>query len=449
MLGQTVKMCLNKQLNYYITIERKITMNKDTKQIRAGDYAFNFLKSGDLFNITYKNIMIDQLIGNEIDGSVNNLYLRIHEAEQIKAYPLLGVSSQSDVAFSEKHVVWQGKVANIDYSVHFYLTDLGVWFWEVDIHGHDVEVDLVYGQDIGIADIGAVRNNEAYLSQYIDHSIYEDEKLGYVVCSRQNQGQSTGFPYLQQGALTKAAGYSTDGFQFFGLSYKETNQPEVLSETSLPNAVYQYEFAYIALQSERIKLAGQSQFVFYGLFSENHPDVVSELEYTDKVCEAWQQLKNEAPKVGSVEKKIQKKGNIGAPLAIESFTLEELEKQYPIRHQEEYEGDTLISFFTDTHEHIVLKEKELIVERPHGHILMNGQNHKLQENTLATTTYMYGVFNSQLVVGNTNFNKMITNPRNPLNTMKTSGQRIYVEIDGIYHLLTMPSAYEIVFNYTR
>ena len=83
----------------------------------------------------------------------------------------------------------------------------------------------------------------------------------------------------------------------------------------------------------------------------------------------------------------------------------------PKRHQEEWDGDTLLAFFTDTHEHIVLKE-ELLVERPHGHILMSGNNVENIEEVITTTSYMYGIFNCQVVVGNTSFNKFTTNARN-------------------------------------
>ncbi|MBK1678746.1 cellobiose phosphorylase, partial [Rhodospirillum rubrum] len=97
----------------------------------------------------------------------------------------------------------------------------------------------------------------------------------------------------------------------------------------------------------------------------------------------------------------------------------------------------------------VMKEKELRVERPHGHILMSGQNVTLGSPVLTTTSYMYGVFNSQVVTGNTNFNKMMSHARSALNVLKTSGQRIYVDIDGKYRPLTMPSVFEIGFNYVR
>jgi cellobiose phosphorylase len=68
---------------------------------------------------------------------------------------------------------------------------------------------------------------------------------------------------------------------------------------------------------------------------------------------------------------------------------------------------------------------------------------------LTSTSFMYGIFNAQLVVGNTSNNKMLTNARNALNAMKTSGQRIYVKQDGSYRLLTMPSMFEVGFNYAR
>ena len=233
------------------------------------------MNSGDLYQATSGTTMLNQLLSNQIDGSLNNLYLRVHEGENISSFPLLGVRSNSKVitskAQSSNQLIWEGTVQlegsekGIGYQVVFTATPQGVWFWDVKLTGQQHNVDVVYGQDVGLADPGAVRSNEAYLSQYIDHTVFEDEAKGYVVCSRQNQPQGGAFPYMQQGSLTKAVGYSTDGFQFFGLSYKETNQPESLTHPTLANETYQYEFAYTALQSERMKLNGEARMVFYGL----------------------------------------------------------------------------------------------------------------------------------------------------------------------------------------
>ncbi|WP_227001787.1 GH36-type glycosyl hydrolase domain-containing protein [Virgibacillus necropolis] len=421
-------------------------MNKFFKQ--AGNVNFTFLNSGDIYEITHKNSLINQWMSNPLDGSLNNIYLRLHQASGIKVVPLLGVHSTSTLSVTDSYVKWQGSTEGIAYQVTFHPTEKGIWFWDIILNGNDVEVDVIYGQDLGLADKGAVRSNEAYMSQYMDHTVFEDEKRGFVVCTRQNQPQQEGFPYIQQGSLGKAIGYSTDGFQFFGLSYKTTNTPEVLKKPTLANETYQYEFAYTALQSERVKLAGQQQFVFYGLFKENHPNATTALDYENEIYDAWQQLeKNEAIE-HSVER-VYLSSAIGNPLQTVEMTEEEIDGYFPDRQLGERDQASLLSFFTRTYEHVILKKKEELVERPHGHILMSGQNENVQEDTLSTTSYMYGLFNSQLVVGNVNMNKMITNARNPLNIMKTSGQRIYVEIDGIYHLLTMPSMFELGFNYAR
>ncbi|MFI8575577.1 GH36-type glycosyl hydrolase domain-containing protein [Rossellomorea aquimaris] len=420
-----------------------------THKLTSGDLQFTFLNSGDLFEINHASTMINQLLTNPIDGSLNNLYLRIYQSSEIEIVPLIGVQSTSEVSFSESQVKWSGNHKTLQYEVTFTLSQTGVWFWDVMVEGQDAEIDVIYGQDLGLADKGGVRSNEAYMSQYVDHQVFEDSQKGFVVCSRQNQPQSNGFPYIQQGALGKTVGYSTDGFQFFGLSYKETNQPEILTQSSLANEVYQYEFAYTALQTEKVQLSGQEHFVFYGLFKENHSEAISKLEYQQEVEHAWAGVQQLHEKFSAPLEKVALSPEIGEPLQTEEMSKEEIDGLFTERHTEEWDGDRLLSFFTDTHEHVVLKEKELVVERPHGHILMSGGNHELKEGTITTTSFMYGVFNSQLVIGNTSFNKMLTNTRNHLNVMKTSGQRIYVEVEGVYRLLTMPSMFELGFNYAR
>ncbi|MEC0229799.1 GH36-type glycosyl hydrolase domain-containing protein [Paenibacillus alba] len=418
-------------------------------QLKAGNVQFSFLSSGDIREITYKNIMINQWIANPIDGSLNNLYLRIHSSNGIKAVPLMGVRSASLVQYSESQVTWEGSVEGLDYELTFHLTPDDIWFWEVKVQGNGADVDVIYGQDIGLADKGAVRSNEAYLSQYIDHAVFANGQNGYAVCSRQNMPQQGGFPYLQQGGLTPLVGYSTDGFQFHSLSYKETNVPEALSRSTLANEVYQYEFAFTALQSQRVKVNGAARFVFYSLFKPDHPETIKALEFEADVLQAWEKAGSRNNEPSHRLDKTILSSNIGEPLTTLSMTKEELEHYFPNRRQEEFDGEMLLSFFTETHEHVVLKDKELRVERPHGHILMSGDNARLKEDVMTTTAYMYGIFNSQVVVGNTSFNKMLTNARNALNVMKTSGQRIYMEVEGLYRLLTMPSMFELGFNYAR
>ncbi|WP_405083283.1 GH36-type glycosyl hydrolase domain-containing protein [Paenibacillus chitinolyticus] len=459
-----------------------MTQLKDRSlQLKSGSLHFSFLNSGDIAEIVSGSTLINQWIGNPLDGSMNNLYLRLHRKEGIRAYPLLGVRSASLISRKESGIVWNGEVEGISYEVTFTLTPQDIWFWDVLLTRGtgDTPVDILYGQDLGLADKGAVRSNEAYMSQYIDHSVYRDEKRGYAVCSRQNQPQGGAFPYVQQGSLTGAEGYSTDGFQFYGLSYKETDKPEALARPHLANEIYQYEFAYTALQSVRVVPGVEPvRFVFYGLFKENHPEAVTALEFGSEVSAAWEQAEalnavaggngdsvsgtgsgtgtgtGTETGIGTISgstarEPVRLSDDIGPPLTGLTMTAEEVAGYFPVRRLEESLEGELLSFFTETNEHVVLKAKELRVERPHGHILMSGDNARLRESVLTSTAYMYGLFNSQLTVGNTSFNKMLTNARNALNVSKTSGQRIYIETGGKFRLLTMPSLFEIGFNYTR
>ncbi|SFT02170.1 GH36-type glycosyl hydrolase domain-containing protein [Paenibacillus sp. BC26] len=420
--------------------------------LSGGGLQFTFLNSGDLYQASHGDVLINQVLSNAIDGSFNNVFLRLfaEDGTITDVVPLLGIRSQSRFAYSEHAAVWEGSAKGVSYKVVFRLSDRGIWFWDIALTGDGVQADLVYGQDIGIANRGAVRSNESYVSQYIGHSVFEDSSKGYVICSRQNQPQQGKFPYIQQGALTGAIGYATDGFQLFGLSYKETNEAAGLKQPSLANEVYQYEFAYAALQTERIQLKGSARAVFYGLYKDNHADAVAALEYGDEIAEAWAWADSKSPlEAVQAAEKVSLHSTIGQPLMSASLTEAEIEERYPSRQQEEWDGETLLSFFTPTHEHVVLKEKELRVERPHGHIMMTGNNDRMNEQVLATTSFMYGIFNSHIVVGNTSFNKMMSNARNALNMMKTSGQRIYVELEGSYRLLTLPSVFEIGFNYAK
>ncbi|TMW72538.1 cellobiose phosphorylase [Alteribacter natronophilus] len=427
---------------------KKETRPSEIHQITSGDLTYTFLHTGDLYEIRSEHTMINQWLGNTIDGSLNNLYLRIHSKNTIEWCKMLGSGSPSAVSFGDESVQWKGSFENVSYRVTFSPDPAGIWFWKVDLEGDGVEADVVYGQDLGLGAPAMVRTNEAYASQYIDHKPFETEGAGYVIASRQNQPQPGGNPYVQQGSLTGADGYVTDGFQFFGLSYKETNEPELLKKADFPNENYQYEFAFTGLKSVRGTINGSRTAVFYVLFKENHPEPVKELEFQEELQAAWERVEKAEHESGKDEF-----GPVsvltGENVKALPMTSSEVDRLFPEKRFEENIGDRLAAFFTPTHEHVVFPEKELRVERPHGHILMTAEHGGLDQNKITTTSCMTGIFNAQVAVGNTSLNKLMTNPRNALNIPKTSGQRIYVERDGKYCLLTMPSLFEMGFNYAR
>ncbi len=415
--------------------------------IKQDKMLYRFLPSGDIFTFTYDKFLINQFRGNVKDGSANNIYLRIYDEESIKVYPLLGVKSKSLISASSNSLVYEGTIEEIYYKITFRPVN-HIWFWNVTLKGSNKNVDLIYGQDIGIAEENGVYTNELYISEYLGHTVFQNDN-SYVVCSRQNMPSADCYPYIQQGVIgAKAVHYSTDGLQFFGLSYKETNTPEILT-TDLLDYNLQYEFAYTALQTEKININGECSLSFYGLFLSTHPEAVKELEFKTQIEEAYIKVQNEHDEVKLINP-IKTKEEFSSPFSSPSFTEDEINTLYPERVLEERMDNKLLSFFTTEHSHIVTKDKELLTERPHGTIIITPPNIKnVDSRIISSTQYMYGIFNSHVVTGNTDFHKLLSTPRGFLNVMKNSGQRIYLRIDGKYRLLTLPGIFEMGMNYSK
>ena len=137
------------------------------------------------------------------------------------------------------------------------------YFVDVILNGNKDNVSVYYGLDIGLANTGL---NEAYNAQYIDHKVIERDG-SYVVLSKQNQGRPL---LLESGCLNELDSYSTDGFQFFGLTFKNTNIPEALFKDHLANENYQYELGYIAFKTKTVNLNGNYKVTFYHHVQDNY-----------------------------------------------------------------------------------------------------------------------------------------------------------------------------------
>ncbi|HHY82530.1 MAG TPA: cellobiose phosphorylase [Clostridiales bacterium] len=419
-----------------------LTHKKDCITFDKGAGRFSFLPTGDIFEFTYEDFLINGYWGNCIDGSVNNIYLRVYNGDRIAAYPLLGRQSRSELLAGRNVLVHRGCVDGISYKVAFHPAKEDIWFWIVDLSAENKTADLIYGQDAGVALKGGVLTNELYMSQYLDHMVIKGEN-GYTVSSRQNLSQGGRNPYLQQGSLnTEIIGFSTDATQFFGNEYRKTYIPKVLY-SNLPNVNYQFELAYIALQTAKMTINGNKRVVFYGIFKPDQPQPVTEILYAEELLRAYKSIQDSC----EILKKVKKpplKLEFGTPFVSEEFSENEICKLFTDRKLEEKADGKLLSFFTTYHTHVVLQQKEVLVERPHGHIICTRPDmRKVSKGLISSTNYMYGIFHSQLTAGNTSFNKLLSNARGFLNIIKNSGQRIFVKVNGVYRILTLPAAYEM------
>lgn len=406
-----------------------------TRTINKGKFKFEFLESGDIFTISYDQNQINLLRGNLLDGQAANIYLRKKLNDGYLYQPLLGIKSNSQVSFNDDQVVYQGIAFEISYQVVLTIKE-NRWYYDVLLQKHQGEFDLVYGQDLAITSIWSVLSSEAYTAQYIDHAIYQNEN-GYFIQSRQNQGEPQ---FFQMGSLNRTVGFATDGFQIFTKSYRATNVAKGLLD-DLVNQNYQYEFPYLSLQSELLDLSNNQSFTFYGYYEPLHEKVEHErvtINHNHQVIDKWLDIKGEKTKTLNIQLM---NGKV--------LSNDDLINRYSVmKHVEKVDGQ-ITSFFTDKHAHVVTYQKELLVERQHGHLLISGDLLSGKELTMASTNWMFGVFASHIVLGNTNIQKLNNDLRNPLNLQKISGLRIYLKKNDTYCLLAIPSIYEMGINYTK
>ena len=385
---------------------------------------------------------------------------RIKEGANISFTPLMHLNHQMRTFQTKDGLVgWKTTTDSFEASVviSLCLNSSKVFFTTKIINAldSDLKYDLVFGQDLALADEGGVKSNECYVSQYLDHQVFELDEYGYVVCSRQNLPQSSGNPCSQIGSITdKVVGYSTDGYQFFGKDYRFEPTPSALAKPTLENVKFQFEMGYVALQTDDVVLGPKqsSESVFYITFERDLPTSnVQQATNPSTIKSAYVEPRLEAASYQELPSFFLNGYNV---LKGETLSSSEIETFFgkERRFKEAKDGD-LLSFFYSKHagdsRYVTLPEKEKILERSTGHMVSSGNCQDFKNSIISSTHGMYGVFNSHVVIGNTSFNKLLGVDRTALNLFKYSGQRIWVKEGDTYRILTMPSAYETGLNFSR
>ncbi len=187
--------------------------------------------SGALRRFSRGDIALALFVGNEVEDGVGNIYLRLLGPE-VKFTPLLGPSSPTGFwrHDSGDAVCGRGEWLGIRYSIALVLSKTApAWFWHVRLentHAVSRRLDLTYAQDLALAPYGAVRLNEFYVSQYLDHSALTHPEHGVVIASRQNQPADGRNPWSLIGSLRSGASFATDALQLHALASRAGAAPE-------------------------------------------------------------------------------------------------------------------------------------------------------------------------------------------------------------------------------
>jgi 1,2-beta-oligoglucan phosphorylase len=421
----------------------------------ASGLSFSFLENGSIRYIDADPIRISLKPATLYSNPGANLYLR-KRTKPLEFKALLGPESNSRFQLSDDAYIAAGSWDGLDYTCSLQLSQKSLsWQWSIDItnsSGNHIELDIIYVQDIGLKAITSGLVNEYYVSQYLERLVLEDSKFGSVICCRQNMKEITGNPWLMLSSKNGAIAGSVDGMQFYGKTYRETGIPEGLLSNNM-SGNYAGESSVIALRENPFTIAAgdrhNSRFV--ATYLSDHPKATSSgdldqlsllfTEFGDAV------LTSDLPDLNSPVKNI---FNTSSFFPVEDLTDQELDRIFgKERHHSEIENGQLLSFFYDQNNHVVLRSKEILVDRPHGHIMQASAGYAPDESIVATTSFAFGVFNSHLSQGNTNFNTLLSVCTSQFNLETESGQRIFVEFDGRKYLLGVPSAFEMGLNHCR
>ena len=412
---------------------------------------------GALRSLAFGDIVVSLFVGNALEGGPANLVLRRHEAAEaaVQSTRLLGPHSPTrwhiDATAGELEGAgdWQG----LRYRVALRLAvGAPAWFWHVRVEnaGADpVRVDLLYLQDLALAPYAAVRLNEYYVSQYIDHTPLVHAERGTVLASRQNQAVGARHPWCVIGSLNRGVAYATDALQVHGLASR-AGLPEPGLMEGLPAKRLQHEHAMAALQDVACELApGESADLgWFGSLQADHRQATSpgDLTFVDATLalpEAQAPTWRADPPAALPALNLFATAPLLPALDLDDSALDALFGAER-RHVERAADGRPLSFFHGADGHVALRAKELAVLRPHGQVLRTGTLPVPDESALTSTVWMGGVFHSMLTQGHVSINRCLSTVRGYLGLFRSQGLRVFVEVDGSWHLLDQPSAFEML-----
>jgi len=412
------------------------------------------LENGAVQSIEIGNIRVGMQAGSPFARTGFNIFLRRKEKE-IRYIPLTGPASNGRFSVTDSCYASSGKWEGISYTLNLSLSqESNSCFWSASLKyegAGSAVLDLVLVQDLGLKPAGPGVNNEYYASQYLERTVLEDQNYGTVLLARQNMREAGAYPFVFLAAEDGAVAACTDGMEFYGRSFRETGVPEGLLADRLAGESAG-EASLLALQSKPIALDNgvETKISFVMSYLEDHPLAISkdDLERVPLVLKEF--AGEEMSPCADYREPIKNLFTTSELLKCSDLDERELDLFFGTeRRHIEKNKDAILSFFSGENNHVVLRSKELLVDRPHAHIFQAKAGYVPDENIMSSTAFAFGVFNSHITQGNTNFNTLLSVCTSQFDAATVAGQRIFVLLDGKYHLLAVPSAFEMGLNHCR
>lgn len=390
-----------------------------------------------LHSIFHKDTFVNLYVGNTLEPSVFNIFLQLETKNTKQIIPLFAINEDTTIQSSETSLQITQKIQNLE--IHCLLQlhpKENRWRYQVKVKNQgDISIDysLIFVQDLGLCAYSAARLNESFVSQYIHHKIIKNPNHGVMILSRQNEFVFGGHPSCFHLANQKMVQYATDGKDIF-------QNGQLLT---LPNRNKQGEHSVIALGSELFTIYPKTnqETNIVSVFFPNLDSLSSFSPNNDSLHSFF--LGFPEVNVSGKVSPITTKSYFQNPILWKGKEVSEhtLKKRFPEkwRHVERDEDGNLYSFFTENDSYVTLAKKESLCLRPHGQVTRTGNEDTPKESSLTFTSYFSGIFLSQLTVGHTSLNLLLS--RNPMGLGKhlCKGFRIFCKEKETWSLLDTPS----------
>ena len=470
--------------------------------VERGDFSASFNFNGDLTLIDAGGIQVTQFRPGIHDRPLAGLWLRRHREGRIDFIQLTGSGSRASFDPAAGSPVWEGRDLGVRWRVQLVSNAISPalslalpsgdesggtgrgasWTWKVSVtidqgdstagserqEWDDAVLpddlwDLVSAQDLALVEPSTAAGAESYISQYIAYHVQDVPNFGNVLSARQTMGCAPRLPLYVTGIIQGCRAFMTDGYDFYGLGARLGGQPAALGDADWDRGgVDQYEFAMACLLSPRAPLTqgGLTWQVWNTAMSDYRGDLGKACAAcagasAESLSGADRTEADDGPSIGphdtSPVSPAASQVESATSLLISSALLNGdplPEGEFsrlgggPVRQPEADQTGHLLSYFGDDACHVVSRRKELEVARSHGQILLSGNpDTDPSRPTMAATTYAGGVFASQVVLGNTNMNQLVSVQKTGLGLLRSRGVRILVQMDGTWRLLGVPSAY--------
>jgi CRISPR-associated protein Csx3 len=417
-------------------------------------------RSGGLFSLRHGPTLINQVLPGPAEDGLSRVLLRWREGAVRRWAPLFG-SGIAHKRIGPRAMEWtssprKGWSCQATLALH---PKIAAWAWHISLVNMTREraaADVVVAQDLGLGNPSAVRNSEAFSSQYIDMLPVNDPELGWTVLARQNLPMEGGLhPWLAMGCLSGGAAFCTDGSQFFGTDHRLARVPAAARTAALPSLRLQYECSLAGLQSRPVSVepGATATVTFVVRFLSDHPEASQPADLAH--------LREILPVDWIPARRAGKRAGKATPAADDTcprslfVSASWLNGQKPRasdwsrwfpgkrRHEERGADGSLLSFFSGEGTHVASLDKEALVPRPHGHILRSGGWKWIDPGHFGTTCYAAGIFSSQAYLGNPSFARLLPVIRDSIGIGRAAGQRVFVRRSGAWHQLGVPSAFSM------